>query len=430
MNQEALILFNLAEALGIGLLIGAEREQRMSPDVKSLAGIRTFAITALLGAVAQQAGGVILLATVIISVMLLAGLAYWRDKSEHIGLTTEVALVMTVLLGGLSVTHPVVAAGTGVVVAVLLASRAYLRGFVRSVMTEQELRDGLLLAAATLVVLPILPNRTFGPYGVLNPYLMWSVVIMVMVIAAAGHVAVRLYGAQHGLALTGFASGFVSSTATIRDMARRTRSAPAQMRGAVAGACLSSLSTAVTMSMVLAAASVATLNAMALPLLAGGLAAVLYAAPWTITALRAPPACAENPPPDQGATPVVQPRAISLTGALAFSAALAGIMLASTAVQQEFGLNAMIAAAALAGIVNTQSAAISVALMVGAGQIAPQEAVLPILAAISTNTGARVVLAVTLGRGGFAGRVVPGLILGLAAAWAAFLLPVPAALPG
>ena len=105
------------------------------------------------------------------------------------------------------------------------------------------------------------------------------------------------------------------------------------------------------------------------------------------------------------------------------------IMLASTAVQQEFGLNAMVAAAALAGMVNTQSAAISVALMVGAGQIAPQEAVLPILAAISTNTGVRVVLAVTLGRGGFAGRVVPGLILGLAAAWAAFLLPVPAALP-
>ncbi|WP_037301838.1 MgtC/SapB family protein [Rubritepida flocculans] len=430
MNQEALILFNLAEALGIGLLIGAERERRMSSDVKSLAGIRTFAITALLGAIAQQAGGVILLATAIISILLLAGLAYWRDKSENIGLTTEVALVMTVLLGGLSVTHPVVAAGAGVVVAVLLASRAFLHGFVRSVMTEQELRDGLMLAAATLVVLPILPNRTFGPYGVLNPYLMWSVVIMVMVIAAAGHVAVRLYGAQHGLALTGFASGFVSSTATIRDMARRTRSAPAQMRGAAAGACLSSLSTVVTMSVVLAAASVATLNAMALPLLAGGLAAVLYAAPWTIAALRAPPVCAENPPPDQGATPVVQPRVISLTGALAFSAALAGIMLASTAVQQEFGLNAMIAAAALAGIVNTQSAAISVALMVGAGQIAPQEAVLPILAAISTNTGARVVLAVTLGRGGFAGRVVPGLILGLAAAWAAFLLPVPAALPG
>jgi len=277
MNNEALILFNLAEALGIGLLIGAEREQRMSQsDVKSSAGIRTFAITALLGAVAQQAGGVILLATVIISVMMLAGLAYWRDKSENIGLTTEVALVMTVLLGGLSVTHPVVAAGAGVVVAVLLASRAFLHGFVRSVMTEQELRDGLMLAAATLVV--------FGPYAVLNPYLMWSVVIMVMVISAAGHVAVRVYGAQYGLAMTGFASGFVSSTATIRDMAGRVHKIPAQLLGAGAGALLSSVSTVLTMALVLAATSLATLDAMAQPLLVGGLVAAMYAAPWAIAA--------------------------------------------------------------------------------------------------------------------------------------------------
>ncbi len=99
-------------------------------------------------------------------------------------------------------------------------------------------------------------------------------------------------------------------------------------------------------------------------------------------------------------------------------------MLASTAVQQEFGPNALIAAAALAGLVNTQSAAISVALMVGSGQIAPQDAVLPILAAISTNTGMRVALAATLGGAGFAGRVIPGLLLGLAATWAAVFLPV------
>lgn len=425
MNQEALILFNLAEALGIGLLIGAEREQRMSQtDVKSSSGIRTFAITALLGAVAQLTGGVALLAAAVLGVVLLAGLAYWRGRAENVGLTTEIALVMTVLLGGLSVTQPLVAAGVGVVMAVLLASRAYLHNFVRSVMTEQELRDGLMLAAATLVVLPVLPNQTFGPYAVLNPYLMWSVVIMVMVISAAGHVAVRVYGAQYGLAMTGFASGFVSSTATIRDMAGRVHKIPAQLLGAGAGALLSSVSTVVTMALVLAATSLATLDAMAQPLLVGGLVAAMYAAPWAIAALRAPPTLAENVPPGEAVTPVVQTRAISLRAGLAFSVALAAIMLASTAVQQEFGPNALIAAAALAGLVNTQSAAISVALMVGSGQIAPQDAVLPILAAISTNTGMRVALAATLGGAGFAGRVIPGLLLGLAATWAAVFLPV------
>lgn len=425
MDAEALVLLRLAVALGIGLLIGAEREQRMSQtNVKSSAGIRTFAITALLGAVAQLTGGVALLAAAVLGVVALAGLAYWRGHEKNVGLTTEIALVMTVLLGGLSVTQPLVAAGVGVVVTVLLASRAYLHDFVRSVMTEQELRDGLLLAAATLVVLPVLPNRTFGPYAVLNPYLMWSVVIMVMVIAAAGHVAVRLYGARYGLALTGLASGFVSSTATIRDLAGRARAAVAERGGAVAGASLSSVSTVATMALVLAVTSLTTLHAMALPLLAAGLAAALYAVPWTVAALRLPP-LSQPPPPGPDDAPVVLPRAISLRAALAFSAALAAIMLASTAVQQAFGPNAMIAAAALAGLVNTHSAAISVALMVGSGQIAPPEAVLPILAAISTNTGVRIVLAMTLGGNGFAGRVVPGLLLVLAAAWAAVLLPLP-----
>ena len=100
MNQEALILFNLAEALGIGLLIGAEREQRMSQtDVKSSAGIRTFAITALLGAVAQLTGGVTLLVAAVLGVVLLAGLAYWRGRAENVGLTTEIFVSSCLTVG-------------------------------------------------------------------------------------------------------------------------------------------------------------------------------------------------------------------------------------------------------------------------------------------------------------------------------------------
>lgn len=415
-----MILLNLAEALGIGLLIGAEREQRMSQSgARAAAGIRTFAVTALLGAVAQLTGGVALLAVVVIGIVLLAGLSYWLGQPGNVGLTTEIALVMTVLLGGLSVTNPVVAAGVGVVVAILLALRASLHGFVRSVMTEQELRDGLLLAAATLVVLPIVPNQNFGPYGALNAYLMWSVVIMVMAIAAAGHVAVRLYGPQYGLALTGLASGFVSSTAAIRDMARRARTATTERGGSVAGACLSSVSTVITMALVLATTSLPTFRAMALPLFAAGLTAMVYAAPWAVAALRAPPEIRGGSKSESGGAPVEQPRAISLKGAMAFSALLAAIMLAATALQHEFGQAAMVAAAALAGLVNTHSAAISVALIVASGKMEPQGAVLPILAAITTNTGIRIVLAVGLGDGGFAARVVPGLLLSVVAAWAA-----------
>lgn len=426
MTDAPLILFDLAEALGIGLLIGAEREQRVSQsEVKASAGIRTFAVSALLGAVAQMSGGVPLLAVTVIGIVLLAGLAYWRGNPENVGLTTEIALMMTVLLGGLSVTNPVVAAGVGVVVAILLASRAYLHDFVRSVMTEQELRDGLLLAAATLVVLPILPNESFGPYEVLNPYLMWTIVIIVMLIGAGGHVAVRLFGVEYGLALTGFASGFISSTATIRDMAQRAHADLTRMNGAVAGASLSSVSTAMTMLAVLALTNSPTFKATALPLMAACLASAIYALPWVVVALRGH--VSEPPSAEQVQQSAAPTRAISLKGALAFSAALAAILVASTAMQQAFGPGAMIAAAALAGLVNTQSAAIAVALSVGAGQIEAHEAVLPVLAAITTNTGVRILLSFLSGGSGFAGRVVPGLLIGLTALWATSILPMPGA---
>jgi len=410
MTTEPLILLNLVEALGIGLLIGAERERRRAHDTgRAPAGIRTFAISSLVGAVSVLAGGELLLVTAMVGVFALAGLAYWRSKDEEVGLTTEIALVMTVLLGGLSIRHPELAAGVGVVVVILLAARAPLHTFVRSVMSEDELRDGLLLAAATLVVLPVIPDRPMGPYATLNPYTIWIVVILVMAIGAAGHIAIRLFGAQYGLPLTGLASGFISSTATIRDMADRAMKAPNLLLAAVAGASLSSIATIVQMTLVLAATSTATLRTLMVPLMTAGAAAMLYGAIWTALALRQRP---EGQPEDQ------QQRAFSVSTALVFSLALALILVAAAALQDWLGNTGIILAAALAGLVNTHAAAISVALLVASGKITAADAVLPILVGISTNSMVRMVLAHVAGGRDFAVRVVPGLILVVLAAWA------------
>lgn len=410
MTTEPLILLNLVEALGIGLLIGAERERRRAHDTgRAPAGIRTFAISSLVGAVSVLAGGELLLVTAMVGVFALAGLAYWRSKDEEVGLTTEIALVMTVLLGGLSIRRPELAAGVGVVVAILLAARAPLHTFVRSVMSEDELRDGLLLAAATLVVLPVIPDRPMGPYATLNPYTIWIVVILVMAIGAAGHIAIRLFGAQYGLPLTGLASGFISSTATIRDMADRAMKAPNLLLAAVAGASLSSIATIVQMTLVLAATSTATLRTLMVPLMTAGAAAMLYGAIWTALALRQRP---EGQPEDQ------QHRAFSVSTALVFSLALALILVAAAALQDWLGNTGIILAAALAGLVNTHAAAISVALLVASGKITAADAVLPILVGISTNSMVRMVLAHIAGGRDFAVRVVPGLILVVLAAWA------------
>ena len=410
MTTEPLILLNLVEALGIGLLIGAERERRRAHDTgRAPAGIRTFAISSLVGAVSVLAGGELLLVTAMVGVFALAGLAYWRSKDEEVGLTTEIALVMTVLLGGLSIRRPELAAGVGVVVAILLAARAPLHTFVRSVMSEDELRDGLLLAAAALVVLPVIPDRPMGPYATLNPYTIWIVVILVMAIGAAGHIAIRLFGAQYGLPLTGLASGFISSTATIRDMADRAMKAPNLLLAAVAGASLSSIATIVQMTLVLAATSTATLRTLMAPLITAGAAAILYGAIWTALALRKRP---EGQPEDQ------QQRAFSVSTALVFSLALALILVAAAALQDWLGNTGIILAAALAGLVNTHAAAISVALLVASGKITAVDAVLPILVGISTNSMVRMVLAHIAGGRDFAVRVIPGLILVVLAAWA------------
>ena len=281
------VLLNLAVALGIGLLIGAERERRKgSGPSRSPAGLRTFAVTSLAGAISALVGGEMLLAVATAGVFALTAVAYWHGRSDDPGLTTEIALTATVLLGGLAMQRPALAGGIGVIIAVLLAARSRLHQFVGRILTEAELHDALIFAAATLVVLPLLPDRAMGPYGALNPRSIWLVVILVMAISAAGYVAVRVLGARFGLPLAGLAAGFISSTATIAAMGGRAAKQSDVMAGAVAGAVLSTVATIIQMALVLGTTSMATLSSLAAPLLCAGLAAVIYGAVFTSLALR------------------------------------------------------------------------------------------------------------------------------------------------
>ena len=262
-------------ALGVGLLIGIDRERNKGDGAtRQPAGLRTFTLASLLGATAMAVGDEILLAAVALGMVAFAGLSYWRARDGDPGLTTETALVLTTLLGGLAIKHPEFAAGLGVVVAVLLAARSALHRFVRSVLTDDELRDLLIFAAATLVVLPLLPDKPIGPYGALNLRTVWTIVILVMAVSALGYVAVRVVGPRYGLPLAGLASGFVSSSATIGAMGTRAKDEPALMKPAVAGAVLSSVATVVQLAILIAATNMPTLQALWLPLVLSGAAAV------------------------------------------------------------------------------------------------------------------------------------------------------------
>ena len=398
----------LAVALGLGLLIGAERERRKGEGAaRAPAGIRTFALVALLGALAFELGGALLLAVAVLAVAGFAALGYRRTRDGDPGLTSEAALLLTALLGALAMRDPALASGLAVAVAILLAARSRIHHFVRSVLTEAELHDALILAAAALVVLPLTPDRFLGPFEALNPRTLWTIVVAMLVVSAAGYVALRLLGARYGLALSGLASGFVSSAATIGAMGARARERPELLPAAAAGAVLSTVATMVQMAVVLAATSPQVMRLMWAPLALAGAAALAYGALATLRAAREP-----LPVEVDGG------RAFRLGPALALALTMALISLAAAALDAWLGRAGLLAGASLAGFADTHAPAVSVASLATAGKIAPPEAILPIMLALSTNTATKVVMAVASGGARFAAQVVPGQLLALAAAWA------------
>jgi uncharacterized membrane protein (DUF4010 family) len=179
--------WHLLVALGIGLLIGLERERRKGEGRnREAAGVRTFALVALVGGLSAELGGVAVLAVCAAFIATAGIVAYTLRRNEDPGLTTQVALMTTFLLGALTETDVALAAGLAVVVTVLLVARTPLHRFVRESLSEQEVHDGLVFAAAALVILPLVPNDELGPYGVFNPFVIWRLVVIVMAISAIG----------------------------------------------------------------------------------------------------------------------------------------------------------------------------------------------------------------------------------------------------
>ena len=397
--------WSLVVALGIGVLIGAERERRKgSGPNRGAAGVRTFALASLLGALAARAGGGALV--VALAFVGAAALLAYRPGDDP-GLTTEVALVVCVLLGALAVEDAELAAGVGVGVTILLVGRSRLHRLVRDTLSEQELHDALLFAAAALIVLPLVPDRGSGPGDALNPFVVWRLVVIVMAINGLGYVALRVLGAQRGLPPAGFIGGFVSSTATVGAMGSRARVAPGLLRPAVAAAVLSTVATLVLTAVVLAAVSVPTLMALAPALAPAGVAALAYAGVMLVHAARTP---VEGP--------LELGRAFDLKAPLILGLTVSAVLVAAEALRGALGPSGVVLAAGLAGFADVQSAAVSAASLVASGRMGAEQAVVPIVAAVTTNTVTKVGLAVVLGGQRYAWRVCAGLLLVLAAAWA------------
>ncbi len=405
------VLTGLAVAFGVGLLIGIEREQRKGADPAHIvAGVRTFALIALAGAVCTLLGTA-LIAVGAAFVGLAALASYHRSREADPGLTTEIAMFVAFLLGVLAMHQRELAAGIGVGVALILALKSRLHAFTREVLTPQELHDGLLLIASALIVLPLLPDRAIDPWHVFNPHKLWRLVVLVMAINALGYGAQRALGTRLGLPLSGFAGGFVSATATIGAMGSRAKLHPEQRPSCVAASTLANVATIVQLALVLGALSRPLLGILALPLAASGLTALAAAGFSGFSAWR---------DGRDGIAPM-KGRPFQPTHALLFVALVSVILFVAAALAHWFGDAGALAAAGAAGFADTHAAAASVAQVLNAGQIDTEVAAFAVLIGFTTNTLGKTVVAFGTGGRSFALHLLPGLVAMLAA-FAAVLL--------
>lgn len=411
-------------ALGAGMLIGLERERRKGEGPKrESAGLRTFMVAALLGVCAQMVS-VALAGVALAGVIVLAALSYLRSRSDDPGLTTELALVTTALIGMLAVPQPELAAAAAVLLASLLAARDRLHHFATHWLSEDELHDGLLLAALALVLLPLLPAQPIEWLGHLSPQRVLMLVIVILAMQAAGHVAQRLLGVRAGLALSGLWGGFVSSTATISAMGSMVRTGQAPLR---LGWCAAVLSMAATwvqmllMASVVAPAAVPTIAPLVgvgvgVPLLLG---VILWrGVPVTEPALVATPVIGEraatgasseaSSPPSGGVLKLRE--ALLVAGLLLGGAVLLGWA-------QHRGVSGLLLGVAVAALADAHAPMVSLLSMHGAGALPVSHLMLGLMVALSVNGVTRSAAGWLAGGRAFGLRVAGALLLNIGLAW-------------
>jgi len=407
------ILGRLAVALALGLLIGLERgwELRELPEGQRIAGLRTFGLMSLLGGLTVLLGAqpqALYLSAVVVALGALVALGYWREStsSEDISLTTAVAALIAFGLGALAGTGQLtVAASAAVVVTLLLGFKPELHYLIRHI-ERQELLATLRLLLISVVLLPILPDKGFGPWEALNPYRLWWMVVLVAAISYVGYFGIKLLGDERGVMATGLLGGLVSSTVVAVSMARRGKDEPEMQDLLPAGVAIAS-ATMFPRMIVLAFAILPALAQQVLwPLLSAGVAGFLAAA-WFAsrsgqgTLLKGEELKPSNP--------------LELTVALQFGVLLAVTMVLTRAVSEWMGNPGLYAIAAVSGLVDVDAITLSVASMAKRGEttIVIAAAVVLIPAVVNTAVKATLVTAICGVRMGV--RVTAALLVSLLA---------------
>jgi uncharacterized membrane protein (DUF4010 family) len=281
---QATPFYRFGAALVIGILVGLQREYSYGdPDREMFAGARTFALMALVGCVAAMVAEELASPWPFISTLFLLGLlivvAYSITANRgDVGLTTEVSALLTVLCGALCYWDKLpLAAAIAVAMTVLLSIKLEMQTFIRR-LTREDVYATLKFAVITAIVLPVLPNRSFGPppLDVLNPYKIWLMVVFISGISFLGYVLIKVVGSRQGIGLTGLLGGLASSTAVTLSFSQRSQTQPDLAKPLALGLTLSWMMMFLRVVAEVAALNAALLRILWLPMAASAAVGLLY----------------------------------------------------------------------------------------------------------------------------------------------------------
>ena len=400
-------------AIAIGLLMGLERER--NPAAK--AGLRTFALTALLGVLAAH------LATTLdeqwliaVGLLLVGGMmiaAYLRSPPQADGDpgTTTVAALMLCYGLGVLVWHEEtqLAVMLGIAATLLLYFKPELRGLSQQ-LTRRDLLSVLQFMVLSLIILPLLPNRDYGPYGAINPHHIWWMVVLIVGVGLAGYAALRLVGQQRGAVMLGLLGGLVSSTATTLAFSRHARANAAMMPIAVIVIVLANLVVLARLSVLAAVLAPDVLSRLA-PVLLGGLVAGGIGAAYGVRRLR-----------PQGELPeLAMGNPTELRTAIGFGLMYAVVLLAAAWLSDWLGARGLYAVALVSGLTDVDAITLSSLRLHNLDKLPAALVVNVITLAVLSNLAFKSALALVVGGWPMARHAIAGmgaLGLGLIAAWA------------
>ncbi len=399
---ETEIFLRFGLALAIGLLLGLERgwHDRTEDEGARIAGIRTFALTGMLGGVSGWLADLMAPSFPVFTMLALGGLlaiSYWlrlRDDTD-LGLTTETALLLTFALGVASVIGEMApVAAVAVVAAILLSMKPTLHHWVRQI-ERFELESLFKLALISVVILPLLPDQGYGPGEVLNPYELWWAVVIVAALSFVGYLAIRIAGARFGMLATGLFGGLASSTSTTLALARLARADGSLSRVAAAGIVLAGSVTFLRIVALVAVFEPALIAPLVWPMVT--MAATGLAGAGLMQVFARGERASHDDIPDIG-------NPLALKTALGFGAVLALVLIAVHYLRGWLGSEGVFAAAAFSGITDVDALTISVSRLIDQ-DLSLADGAVAIFIAAAVNTAVKAGISFVAGNRGLGLRV-------------------------